>query len=293
MSILVDKDTKVVVQGITGRAATRHTQLMLSYGTKIVAGVTPGKRGLLWENQIPIYDTLAQAKRDTGATCAVSFVPTGSGKEAILEAIDCEIEMIVMVTEGIPIHDMLLVHQRIQNSKTLLIGPSTPGIIVPGRVKVGFLPERACKPGNVGIISRSGTLSYELAYRMTQAGIGQSTWVGIGGDPIKGQSFRDLLKKFARDPETSAVLLVGEIGGSDEEMAADYLKQGYDQPVVAHIAGRNAPKGKQMGHAGAIIRGDQGRYETKIEKLSQAGVKIAEEIGDVVKLLEMVTMKGE
>lgn len=286
MSILVDENTKVLVQGITGRAATTHAKLMLSYGTKIVAGVTPGKGGLLWENQIPVYDTLAEAKRQTEATCVVSFVPAFGGKEAILEAIDCQIEVIVMVTEGIPIHDMLIVHQKIQNSKTLLIGPSTPGIIVPGRIKVGFLPERACKPGSVGIISRSGTLSYELAYRMTKSGIGQSTWVGIGGDPIKGASFRELLKKFASDPETRAILLVGEIGGADEEMAADYLIQGYDKPVVAYLAGRNAPSGKQMGHAGAIIRGGQGGYQNKIEKLRQAGVKIAEDIGAVVKLLE-------
>ena len=286
MSILVDKNTKVIVQGITGKAATMHTKLMSAYGTNIVGGVTPGKRGILREDKLPVYDTIAEAVSKTDATCIISFVPANSGKEAILEAIDSKIEIIVMVTEGIPVHDMLMVRQKIKDSSTQLIGPSTPGIIVPGRVKIGFLPERACMPGSVGIISRSGTLSYEIAYRMTRAGIGQSTWIGIGGDPIRGLSFRELLEKFASDPETKLVLLVGEIGGADEESAADYLMQGYEKPVVAYIAGRSAPKGKQMGHAGAIVQGEVGRYETKILKLKQANVKIANELDDVVHLIE-------
>jgi succinyl-CoA synthetase alpha subunit len=251
MSILVDKKTRVVVQGLTGREGSFHSQQMIEYGTKIVAGVTPGKGGAKHLG-VPIFNTVAEAERETGANAAMAFVPPPYAADAILEAVDAALPLVICIAEGIPVLDMVRVNAALKNSKTRLIGPNCPGAISPGQCKLGIMPGFIHKRGNVGVVSRSGTLTYEAVGQLTGLGIGQSTCVGIGGDPIIGTSFLDVIKMFNEDPETHAIVLIGEIGGNAEEIAADYIKKHVKKPVVGFIAGQTAPPGRRMGHAGAI-----------------------------------------
>ena len=280
MSILVNKDSKVLVQGITGKQGRFHTQEMIEYGTNIVGGVTPGKGGTECLG-VPVFNTVRAAREATGATVSVIFVPAKFAAESILEAIDAEIELCVCITEGIPVKDMMLVKHTLAGSRTILIGPNCPGLITPGECKAGIIPGNICArgtvnpqitaAGNVGIISRSGTLTYEAINQLTERGIGQSTAIGIGGDSVRGISFVDALGMFYRDPETAACVMIGEIGGSEEEKAADWIREHPDFPVVFYISGRNAPPGKRMGHAGAIIEGGHGTADSKIAVLEAAG----------------------
>lgn len=285
MGIIVNKNTHVIIQGITGAQGSFHTKLMLEYGTKIVAGVTPGKGG----NQIhgtPVYDTVEAAIEKHPANASIIFVPAPFAAEAALEALENGIKTIIAITEHIPIKDAVNVMSNAKQVKATIIGPNTPGIITPKECKLGIMPAHIFKPGGIGIVSRSGTLTYEIAASLTKSNLGQSTCLGLGGDPITGLNFIDILKPFEKDPETKAVVLIGEIGGNLEELAAEYIeKQRYPKPVVAFIAGRSAPPGKRMGHAGAIIMGKAGTAETKIEALRSAGVKVAEKPSDVARLL--------
>lgn len=274
MSILVDKNTKVCVQGITGRDGAFHTKGMIEYGTKVVAGVTPGKGGQE-VHSVPVFNTIRDAVETTGANTSVVYVPAKFAPDAIYEAIDGGIKLIVVVTEGIPTLEMLRIYNYLRRTNTRLIGPNSPGIITPGVAKVGIMPGWIHKPGKIGVISRSGTLTYEVVDQLTRAGFGQSTCIGMGGDPIVGMSFIDLLSEFEADPSTSAVVLIGEIGGTDEEEAALYIKDKMSKPVVAFIAGRSAPPGKRMGHAGAIISGGMGTAESKIKAFENANVPVA------------------
>jgi succinyl-CoA synthetase alpha subunit len=276
MSILVNKDTRVVCQGITGSAGSFHSKQMLAYGTNLVAGVTPGKGGTKFEEKVPVFDTVAQAARETRVNASVIFVPPPFAADAILEAAAAGILLVVCITEGIPIDDMVKVKRALQGSLVRLIGPNCPGVITPGECKIGIMPGHIHKKGRVGIVSRSGTLTYEAVHQVTQLGMGQSTAVGIGGDPVHGLNFVDCMKLFARDPETDAVILIGEIGGSEEEEAAAWIKANYKKPVVGFIAGATAPPGKRMGHAGAIISGGKGTAADKFRALREAGVHIAE-----------------
>jgi len=276
MSILVNKDTRVVCQGITGSAGSFHSKQMLAYGTNLVAGVTPGKGGTRFEEKVPVFDTVAQAVRETRANASVIFVPPPFAADAILEAAAAGIPLVVCITEGIPIDDMVKVKRALQGSPVRLIGPNCPGVITPGECKIGIMPGHIHKKGRVGIVSRSGTLTYEAVHQVTQLGMGQSTAVGIGGDPVHGLNFVDCMKLFAQDPETEAVILIGEIGGSEEEEAAAWIKANYKIPVVGFIAGATAPPGKRMGHAGAIISGGKGTAADKFRALREAGVHIAE-----------------
>jgi succinyl-CoA synthetase alpha subunit len=275
MSILVNRDTRVAVQGITGSAGSFHTRQMLAYGTNIVAGVTPGKGGQRFEDKVPVFDTLAQAARETQPNASVIFVPPPFAADSILEAVDAGIPLVVCITEGIPIDDMVKVKRAMQGSPTRLIGPNCPGVITPGECKIGIMPGHIHRKGRIGIVSRSGTLTYEAVHQVTQLGMGQSTAVGIGGDPVHGMNFVDCMKLFAQDPETDAVILIGEIGGSEEEDAAAWIKANYRKPVVGFIAGATAPPGKRMGHAGAIISGGKGTAQDKFRALREAGVHIA------------------
>ena len=285
MSILVGKNTRLVVQGITGREGTFHTRQMVAYGTNVVAGVTPGKGGQ-WVDQVPVFDTVKEAVDATGANTSIIYVPARFAPDAILEAADAGIELIVCITEGIPVLDMVKVKAYLDTlPNTRLIGPNCPGLITPGEAKVGIMPGHIHIPGNVGVVSRSGTLTYEVVYALTNKGIGQSTAVGIGGDPIIGTKFIDVLKMFEEDPQTEYVVMIGEIGGTDEEAAAEFIAKNMSKPVVSFIAGRTAPPGKRMGHAGAIISGGTGTAESKIKALEAAGVKVAShpaEIADIV-----------
>jgi len=285
MGIIVDKNTYAIVQGITGTQGTFHTKLMLEYGTKIVAGVTPGKGG----NQIhgiPVYDTVEAALEKHPANASIIFVPAPFAAEAVLEALENGIETIIVITEHIPIKEAVNVMAYAKQVKATIIGPNTPGIITPEECKLGIMPAHIFKPGGIGIVSRSGTLTYEIAASLTKSNLGQSTCLGLGGDPITGLNFIDVLKTFEKDSETKAVVLIGEIGGNLEELTAEYIvKQRYPKPVVAFIAGRSAPPGKRMGHAGAIIMGKAGTAESKIEALRSAGVKVAEKPSDVARLL--------
>jgi len=285
MSILVGKNTRLVVQGITGREGTFHTRQMVAYGTNVVAGVTPGKGGQ-WVDQVPVFDTVKEAVDATGANTSIIYVPARFAPDAILEAADAGIELIVCITEGIPVLDMVKVKAYLDTlPNTRLIGPNCPGLITPGEAKVGIMPGHIHVPGNVGVVSRSGTLTYEVVYALTNKGIGQSTAVGIGGDPIIGTKFIDVLKMFEEDPQTEYVVMIGEIGGTDEEAAAEFIAKNMSKPVVSFIAGRTAPPGKRMGHAGAIISGGTGTAESKIKALEAAGVKVAShpaEIADIV-----------
>lgn len=274
MSILVNKNTRVLCQGITGGAGSFHTQQMLEYGTKMVAGVTPGKAGTKVEG-VPVFNTVAEAVKKTQANASVIYVPPAFAADAIMEAADAGIELIVTITEGIPALDMIRVMKFINEKKARLIGPNCPGVITPGDCKIGIMPGYIHKPGKVGLISRSGTLTYEAVYQLTTRGIGQSTCIGIGGDSIIGSSFVDLLKLFKEDPDTEAVILIGEIGGTAEEEAADYVKNHFKKPVVGFIAGSTAPAGKRMGHAGAIISGGAGTAAEKIKAFEAAGITVA------------------
>ncbi len=292
MSILVNKDTKVIVQGITGKQGAFHTQQMLEYGTKIVGGVTPGKGGQELYG-VPVFDTVREAVEKTGANASVIYVPPKFATDSILEAVDAGISIVVCITEGIPIMDMAMVKHYIEGTGTRLIGPNCPGIITPGECKIGIMPGYIHKPGHVGIISRSGTLTYEAVKQLSDRGIGQSTVIGIGGDPIRGTSFLDALMAFEADPDTYAVVMNGEIGGSGEEEAANYIANCMTKPVAAFIGGQSAPAGKRMGHAGAIVSGGKGTARGKIAALQEAGVVVAmtpDKIGEA--LVTAVQKKG-
>ena len=276
MAIMVNSETRLLVQGITGSAGAFHARQMLEYGTQLVAGVTPGKGGQHFEEKVPVFDTVAEAVEQTGANASCIFVPPPFAADAILEAIDAGIELIVCITEGIPVTDMLKVRRVLDSQdRSRLIGPNCPGVITPGQCKIGIMPGHIHKPGRVGVVSRSGTLTYEAVDQLTRLGIGQSTCVGIGGDPVNGTDFVDVLRMFKDDPETEGVVLIGEIGGNAEERAAAYIAEHFDKPVVGFIAGRTAPPGKRMGHAGAIISGGKGTADAKIAALEAAGVRIA------------------
>ncbi len=285
MSILVDKNTRVVVQGITGKEGTFHTKQCIAYGTNVVAGVTPGKGGQMWEGKVPVYNTVAEAVEKEGANASLIFVPPAFAADAIAEAVDAGVEFIVTITEGIPTIDMMKVKRSMRGKNVRMVGPNCPGVITPEECKMGIMPGYIFKRGPVGVISRSGTLTYEAVWQCTVRGIGQSTCIGIGGDPIVGSTFVDLLKLFNEDPETELVVLIGEIGGTAEEEAAEYIKSEFKKPVVAFIAGRTAPPGRRMGHAGAIIAGGKGTAAEKMAALREAGVYVVEspaEIGATV-----------
>lgn len=284
MSIWVNQETRLVVQGITGKAARYHTEQMLEYGTNIVAGVTPGKKGQVVSG-VPVFDTLNEAIEKTKANTSIIYVPAPYAADAIIEGIDAELELIVCITEHIPVIDMLRVKSYLKGKKTRLIGPNCPGIITPDQTKIGIMPGHIHQKGAIGIVSRSGTLTYEAVSAVTKAGLGQSTAVGIGGDPINGTNFIEVLDAFNRDAETEAVILIGEIGGDAEEMAAQWIKKNMKKPVVGFISGKSAPKGKTMGHAGAIISGESGTADSKIKALEEAGVKVAQKLSELVPLL--------
>jgi succinyl-CoA synthetase alpha subunit len=284
MSILVNKDTRLLVQGMTGREGLFHTQQMLAYGTKVVAGVTPGKGGE-WVEGVPVFDTVKAAAESTGANASIIFVPARFAPDAMYEAADAGLALIVTISENVPVQDMMRVRSYLDQRGVRLVGPNCPGLLTPGEAKVGIIPGHIAKPGNVGIVSRSGTLTYEVINALTKQGMGQSTCVGIGGDPIKGLDFIDVLRLFNEDPHTDKVVLIGEIGGTDEEKAADYIADHMTKPVAAFIAGQTAPPGKRMGHAGAIIEAGSGLAADKIKALEAASVKVArhpEEIPDLL-----------
>lgn len=274
MSILVNRDTRVIVQGITGATGLFHTKKSLEYGTKMVGGVTPGKGGTTVEG-IPVFNTVHEAVEKTGANASVIFVPPPFAADAIMEAVDAGVELIVCITEGIPVLDMVKVKRFMEGKPSRLIGPNCPGVITPGECRIGIMPGYIHMPGKVGVVSRSGTLTYEAVHQLTTRGIGQSTAVGIGGDPVNGTNFIDVLKMFNEDPDTEAVIMIGEIGGNAEEKAAEWIQQHMKKPVVAFIGGQTAPPGKRMGHAGAIISGGQGTAKEKIARLEAAGVRVA------------------
>lgn len=287
MGIIIDENTRAIVQGITGTQGRFHTKLMLEYGTKIVAGVTPGKGGTQVHG-IPVYDTVEEAQEKHSANASIIFVPAPFAAEAALEALENGIKTLVIITEHIPIKDSIEVMNYAKQVNATIIGPNTPGIITPGKSKLGIMPAHIFKSGNIGMVSRSGTLTYEIAASLTKKNLGQSTCLGLGGDPITGLNFIDALKMFENDPQTKAVVLIGEIGGNLEELTAEFIvKEKYPKPVVAFIAGRSAPPGKRMGHAGAIVMGKAGTAESKIEALRKAGVKVAEKPSDVAKLLSV------
>ncbi len=285
MSILVGKHTRLVVQGITGREGAFHTKQMIDYGTPVVGGVTPGKGGEWAFGNVPVFDTVRDAVSATGANTSIIFVPARFAADAIIEAADAGIDLVVCITEGIPVMDMVQVRAFLDSTHTRLIGPNCPGLITPDEAKVGIIPGHIMTKGNVGLVSRSGTLTYEVVYALTARGIGQTTAVGIGGDPINGTSFLDVLQMFEQDPETEQVILIGEIGGTDEQKAAEYIANKMTKPVTGFIAGQTAPPGRRMGHAGAIISGGEGTAAEKIAALTQAGAKVArhpDEIADLV-----------
>ncbi len=285
MSIYVDKNTKVIVQGMTGKAGWFHTSTCIEYGTQVVGGISPGKGGTDKEG-IPIFNTVSEAKEATGANATMIFVPPPFAADAVLEAVDAELGIVVCITEGIPITDMMKVKGALQGSKTRLIGPNCPGVITPGEIKMGIMPGYIHKPGRIGVISRSGTLTYEAVWQLTELGYGQSTCIGLGGDPVNGTNFIDTLSAFQADPDTDAMIMIGEIGGTAEEEAADYIKEKVDKPVVAFIAGMTAPPGKRMGHAGAIISGGKGTAPEKVKALRDAGVTVSDSPADMGKLMK-------
>ncbi|HSJ63761.1 MAG TPA: succinate--CoA ligase subunit alpha [Gemmatimonadaceae bacterium] len=285
MSIFIDATTRLLVQGITGRDGSFHTKQMMEYGTQVVAGVTPGKGGQQFESRVPIFDTVHDAVQATGANTSVIYVPPPFAADAMMESADAGVALIVCITEGVPVLDMTRVYPYVRERGARLIGPNCPGLITPGASKVGIIPGRICAPGTVGVVSRSGTLTYEVVYQLTRAGIGQSTCVGIGGDPINGTNFIDCLRAFEADPDTTAVALMGEIGGTDEQDAAEFARLHMSKPVVGFIAGQTAPPGRRMGHAGAIISGSAGTAAEKIDAFRAAGMGVAQRPMDFVELV--------
>ena len=291
MSIYVNKDTKVLVQGITGGAGSFHTTQMLEYGTRIVGGVIPGKGGMRFEDKVPVYDTVVEAKEATGANATVIYVPAKFCADAILEALDAEIELVVVITEGVPVLDMVGVARALETSKSRIVGPNCPGVITPGECKIGIMPGHIPKPGRIGVVSRSGTLTYEAVGQLTALGIGQSTCVGIGGDPVNGTKFIDVLEAYNADPDTDGVIMIGEIGGSDEEVACEYIKREFKKPIAGFVAGTTAPPGKRMGHAGAIISGGSGAASDKIAAMEDAGVLVAPTPAELASTLQKAMSK--
>jgi len=285
VSIFVDESTRLVVQGITGRDGSFHAKQMLAYGTRIVAGVTPGKGGQTFEGTVPVFHTVAEAVAEAGANAAVVYVPPGLAAGAVAEAVDAGIGLVVCITEGIPVVDMTRTMPFVRERGARLIGPNCPGLITPGVAKVGIIPGQICAPGRVGLVSRSGTLTYEVVNHLTRNGIGQSTCVGIGGDPIIGTNFIDVLAAFQADPATDLIVMMGEIGGTDEQKAAEYVKANVTKPVVGFIAGQTAPPGRRMGHAGAIVSGSSGTAAEKIAAFKAAGISVMERPADVVRLV--------
>lgn len=285
MSILVNKDTRVVFQGITGEFGSLHARACIAYGTNVVAGVTPGRGGQRFEDKVPIYDTVEDAVKQAGADTSCIFVPPAFAADAIAEAVDAGVKLVVCITEGIPVIDMLKIRRYIEGKSVRLIGPNCPGIITPGECKIGIMPGQIHKKGNIGVLSKSGTLTYEAVFQLTELGIGQSTCIGIGGDPVAGMDFIDVLEQFNQDPDTHGVIMIGEIGGSAEQRAAAWIKANMKKPVAAFIAGRTAPPGKRMGHAGAIISGGKGTAAEKIEALEDAGIKVAPTPADMGRTL--------
>src|SRR5690625_70226 len=292
MAILIDENTRLIIQGITGRDGSFHARQMMEYGTKVVAGVTPGRGGQTFEGpngmSAPVYDTMDRAVEDTDANTSVIYVPPAFAADAIMEAADAGIELIVAITEGIPGLAMTKVYRYVEERGARLLGPNCPGALSPGKSKVGIMPGQITKPGPVGVVSRSGTLTYEVVFQLTNAGIGQSTCVGIGGDPIIGTNFIDCLQAFEDDPETEAIVIIGEIGGTDEQEAAAYIKENLTKPVVGFIAGQTAPPGRRMGHAGAIISGSSGTAEEKIRAFEENGIRVMRRPSDVVDLIREV-----
>ena len=286
MSIFIDKTTRLLIQGITGRDGSFHARQMIEYGTKVVGGVTPGKGGQKFDEKVPIFNTVADAVKETGANATVIYVPPPFAADAMMEAADARIPFIVCITEGVPVLDMTRVYPFVKERGSRLLGPNCPGLISPGQSKVGIIPGRICTPGNVGLVSRSGTLTYEVVFQMTRAKIGQTTCVGIGGDPINGTNFIDCLDAFEKDPATEAVVMIGEIGGTDEQEAARFVKEKMKKPVVGFIAGQTAPPGRRMGHAGAIISGSAGTAAEKMQAFEENGVGVAKRPIDVVDLLK-------
>ena len=286
MSIFIDHSTTLLVQGITGRDGGFHTKQMIEYGTKVVGGVTPGKGGQTFDGTVPVFNTVHDAVKATGANTSVIYVPPMYAADAMMEAADAGIQLIVCITEGVPVLDMTKVYPFVKEKGARLLGPNCPGLITPGQSKVGIIPGRICTPGSIGVVSRSGTLTYEIVYQLTRAGMGQSTCVGIGGDPINGTSFIDCLAAFEADPKTKAVAMMGEIGGTDEQEAAEFVRQHMKKPVVGFIAGQTAPPGRRMGHAGAIISGSAGTAAEKIDAFEQAGMAVAKRPLDFVELLK-------
>ena len=286
MSIFIDKNTTVIVQGITGRDGSFHTRQMIEYGTRVVAGVTPGKGGQTFDEKVPIFNTVAEAAKATGANTSVIYVPPMYAADAMMEAADAGVTLIVAITEGVPVLDMTRVYPFVKERGARLLGPNCPGLISPGKSKVGIIPGRICTPGPVGVVSRSGTLTYEIVYQLTRAGIGQTTCVGIGGDPINGTNFIDCLTAFEQDAETKAVAMMGEIGGTDEQDAARFVKEHMTKPVVGFIAGQTAPPGRRMGHAGAIISGSAGTAAEKIQAFQDAGMGVARRPIDFIDLVK-------
>ena len=282
MSILIDKDTRLVVQGITGKEGSFHTRQCVAYGSNVVAGVTPGKGGQSLDN-IPVFNTIQEAVEQTNANASLIFVPSPFAADAIMESAAAGLDLAVCITEGIPIKDMLNVIPFLKRKNCRLIGPNCPGVISPGRCKAGIMPGQIHKEGSIGVVSRSGTLTYEVVHQLTQSGLGQSTCIGIGGDPIIGSSFVDILRLFDKDPETQGVVLIGEIGGTDEEAAAEYIKAHFGKPVLGFVAGLTAPPGKRMGHAGAIISGSGGTAAEKIAAMRRGGIHVVEHLGDLGK----------
>jgi len=289
MSVLVNKDTRLVVQGITGGEGTFHTSQILEYGTNVVAGVTPGKGGILYNGNdkdqfcrpVPVFDTVRDAVEKAEANATVIFVPAPFAADAIMEAADAGLKVIICITEGIPVNDMMKAYSFVQEKGAVLVGPNCPGVITPGEAKVGIMPGFIHKKGTIGVVSRSGTLTYEAVHQLTEVGLGQSTCIGIGGDPIIGTRFLDAVKMFAKDDDTEGLIMIGEIGGSAEEEAAEYIKKYFKKPVVGFIAGRTAPPGRRMGHAGAIVSGGKGTAEEKIKAMEAAGIKVVENPADI------------
>ena len=286
MSVFIDKSTRLIVQGITGRDGSFHTKQMIEYGTQVVGGVTPGKGGQKFEDKVPIFNTVAEAVKATRANATVIYVPPMFAADAMMEAADAGVRFIVCITEGVPVLDMTRVNPFVKEKGARLLGPNCPGLISPGQSKVGIIPGRICTPGPVGLVSRSGTLTYEVVYQMTRAKIGQTTCVGIGGDPINGTNFIDCLDAFEKDPTTEAVVMIGEIGGTDEQEAARFVREKMKKPVVGFIAGQTAPPGRRMGHAGAIISGSAGTAAEKMQAFEENGVGVAKRPIDVVDLLK-------